>query len=331
MSQQSYNMGPPPYPQLNIQQPNTFPPQPQYQQQHPSQPPQGPYHASPYQQPYPSGTTPHPQQQHQAYTPSAATTHPSQYSSFPLPPYSYAPLPQHNQSLSQPASHTDRNFPSTPSQPRQPHPPMSYQSPHHHQQMHMPNPSHQMPPPPPQVNPMSMPYQQPYQQQPQPQPQLPRYQQIPQSAYANLAPPPQHQHQQAPPQSLMGDTRPLSHQQQPMQQPSYQHQQYQPMGDMRSAQYCTENARQFPVGSPSWIEWTRAAGRAAFITADRDISGFLDYQEFYNVITTLVGPRVTYQTALRLFSESDKDRNGRIGLNEFEQLYVSKIAQSIVW
>lgn len=76
-----------------------------------------------------------------------------------------------------------------------------------------------------------------------------------------------------------------------------------------------------------WVEAVRREARDAFFKADCDASGYLDVQEFYNVIRSLVGALVSYQEALQYFAKTDTDRNGRIGLNEFERLYVDEIAR----
>ena len=65
----------------------------------------------------------------------------------------------------------------------------------------------------------------------------------------------------------------------------------------------------------------------AFRSADRDGSGYLDVQEFWNVIRSLVGGFVSYQEAMQYFAKCDTDQNGRIHYNEFEKLYVDEIAR----
>lgn len=87
------------------------------------------------------------------------------------------------------------------------------------------------------------------------------------------------------------------------------------------------SASPYPIGSPHWCQATAQDARAAFIQADRDASGYLDVQEFVNVIRNLVGGLVTYQEALQYFAKCDSDQNGRIGMNEFERLYVDEIAR----
>lgn len=67
--------------------------------------------------------------------------------------------------------------------------------------------------------------------------------------------------------------------------------------------------------------------RDAFFKADCDCSGYLDVQEFYNVIKSLVGSLVSYQEALQYFAKTDTDQNGRIGIEEFVALYVDEIAR----
>lgn len=81
------------------------------------------------------------------------------------------------------------------------------------------------------------------------------------------------------------------------------------------------------MGTPPWCEAIRQEARAAFYKADCDRSGYLDVQEFYNVIKSLVGSLVSYQEALQYFAKTDTDKNGRIGMNEFEKLYVDEIAR----
>lgn len=83
----------------------------------------------------------------------------------------------------------------------------------------------------------------------------------------------------------------------------------------------------YPVGSLHWCHSTAQDARDAFIKADRDASGYLDVQEFVNVIRSLVGGLVSYQEALQYFAKCDSDQNGRIGMNEFEKLYVEEIAR----
>lgn len=83
----------------------------------------------------------------------------------------------------------------------------------------------------------------------------------------------------------------------------------------------------FPVGTPAWCDSIRREARDAFFSADRDASGYLDVQEFYNVINSLVGSLISYQEALQYFAKTDTDRNGRIGMNEFVALYVNEIAR----
>lgn len=87
----------------------------------------------------------------------------------------------------------------------------------------------------------------------------------------------------------------------------------------------------YPVGSHMWCEAVRREARDAFFKADCDASGYLDVQEFYAVIRSLVGALVSYQEALQYFAKTDTDRNGRIGLNEFERLYVDEIARRRYW
>lgn len=83
----------------------------------------------------------------------------------------------------------------------------------------------------------------------------------------------------------------------------------------------------YPVGTPGWHESIRNEAEQAFFNADRDQSGYLDVQEFYEVIRNLVGSLVSYQDALHYFAKTDSDRNGRISLNEFVLLYVNEIAR----
>lgn len=87
------------------------------------------------------------------------------------------------------------------------------------------------------------------------------------------------------------------------------------------------SASPFPIGSPAWCHSTAQDARAAFLKADRDASGYLDVQEFVNVLRNLVGGLVSYQDALQYFAKCDTDQNGRIGMNEFEKLYVEEIAR----
>lgn len=84
---------------------------------------------------------------------------------------------------------------------------------------------------------------------------------------------------------------------------------------------------QYPVGSREWCLQTQHEARQAFFKADRDASGFLDVQEFWSVLQSLMGSLVSYQEALQYFAECDADKNGRIGYNEFERLYVDEIAR----
>lgn len=83
----------------------------------------------------------------------------------------------------------------------------------------------------------------------------------------------------------------------------------------------------YPVGSAPWRDAIKAEAQSAFFNADCDASGYLDVQEFYNVIRSLVGSLVSYQEALQYFAKTDTDKNGRIGMDEFVALYMDEIAR----
>ena len=90
--------------------------------------------------------------------------------------------------------------------------------------------------------------------------------------------------------------------------------------------YCKSMADRCSIGSPMWEHWTRATANALYQDAPKTIDGLLHFDQLFNALRALRGSQLNRQEIWKLFSEFEKLDIYRIGKNDFEEFYITKIA-----